>query len=158
MKIMKIKLHKTRPSAIIPKPSTDGAAAYDIYAPCSFVVGASSDGQSWREAIPTGISIELPYDMLADIRPRSGYSRNGFPDAYGKRHDADVLLGTIDSDYRGEIHVIISNRDPEEIQIKRGQRIAQLLIHKRIPVQFDITDGPLSQTDRGIGGFGSTGV
>ena len=93
---------------------------------------------------------------MADVRPRSGYSLKGFCDAQEMRHDCDVLLGTIDSDYRGEINVIVNNHDTP-FTIAKGQRIAQLLIHRYENVEFCEVDAFGCVTQRGNNGFGSTG-
>lgn len=92
-----------------------------------------------RSAISTGIAIELPYGYLADVRPRSGYSLKGFAGNDSARFVCDVLLGTIDSDYRGNINVIVRNNEMA-FNVKAGQRIAQLLIHTYGDVEFEEVD------------------
>lgn len=101
-----------------------------------------------RMAIPTGIAIQLPHGCEGQVRPRSGCSlRDGLV----------AILGTIDTDYRGEIKVIVFNIDPEKtITINRGDRIAQLVISSYEHVVPTITE-KLYLTDRGEKGFGSTG-
>ena len=94
---MKVKFKKLTESAIMPTKATAGSAAYDLYADSDTIVLPG------RSAISTGIAIELPYGYLADVRPRSGYSLKGFAGNDSARFDCDVLLGTIDSDYRGNI-------------------------------------------------------
>ena len=148
---MEVKIKKTDINAFIPTKGSAGAGAYDLYAPHNIIVNAHS-----RNIVNIGIAIELPQGYVADIRPRSGYSAKGFASADDGRYDADVLLGTIDSDYRGDIGVIIRNNG-EEFMIGRKQRIAQLLIHKAEDVEFDEVE-ELSQTERGKNGFNSTGV
>ena len=98
---MKIAFVKMNKDAKTPTMATEGSAAYDV----------SKEIPKGRSVIPTGIAIELPRGYVADVRPRSGYSLKGFCDAQEVRHDCDVLLGTIDSDYRGEINVIVNNND-----------------------------------------------
>lgn len=148
---MKIKIKKTDINAFVPTKGSVGAGAYDLYAPHNVFIKANA-----RTIINIGIAIELPQGYVADIRPRSGYSAKGFASADDGRYDADVLLGTIDSDYRGDIGVIIRNNG-EEFMIGRKQRIAQMLIHKSEDVEFDEVE-ELSQTERGKNGFNSTGV
>lgn len=102
-----------------------------------------------RFAIPTGISIELPQGFEAQVRPRSGLSLK-----------SGLMIpnspGTIDSDYRGEIKVIVANISQENITIKDGDRIAQLVIAKYEKAEWLIAD-EIDKTERGEGGFGSTG-
>lgn len=102
-----------------------------------------------RKLIPTGLSIELPAGYEAQVRPRSGLAlKNGI-----------TLLnapGTIDADYRGEIGVILANLSTEDFTIQPGDRIAQMVIAKYEQIQWEQVDN-LSVTERGAGGFGSTG-
>ena len=99
--------------------------------------------------IPTGLSIALPHDHEAQVRPRSGLAA---------RHGVTVLNspGTIDADYRGEICVLLINHGSETFLVRRGERIAQMVIAPVSRVELLPTDS-LSTTDRGSGGFGSTG-
>ena len=146
---MKVKLKKLSESAIMPTEATAGSAAYDLYADSDTLVLPG------RSAITTGIAIELPNGYLADVRPRSGYSLKGFAGNDSARFDCDVLLGTIDSDYRGGINVIVRNNDIA-FKIKAGQRIAQLLIHKCEDVEFEESE-ELAPSIRDFKGFGSSG-
>lgn len=102
-----------------------------------------------RKLIPTGISIELPAGCEAQVRPRSGLAL---------KHGITVLNtpGTIDADYRGEIGVILINLGDTDFEIKDGERIAQLVIAKYEQAQWKEVD-VLGETERGAGGFGSTG-
>jgi dUTP pyrophosphatase len=103
-----------------------------------------------RALIPTGLFIELPHGFEAQVRPRSGLvAKNG----------VTVLntLGTIDSDYRGEIKVVIVNLSNEEFTVKDGERIAQVVISKYETAEWIRVD-ELVETPRGAGGFGHTGV
>lgn len=102
-----------------------------------------------RALIPTGIAIALPGGMEAQVRPRSGLAA---------RHGLTVLNspGTIDADYRGEIQVILINHGAEPFTIRRGERIAQMVIAPVVQATL-IPVTSLSPTDRGSGGFGSTG-
>ena len=99
--------------------------------------------------VPTGLSIALPRGYEAQVRPRSGLAA---------KHGVTVLNspGTIDADYRGEISVILINHGEAAFAIKRGERIAQLVIAPVVQAQL-IAATTLSDTDRGSGGFGSTG-
>lgn len=103
-----------------------------------------------RAVVKTGLFIELPIGIEAQVRPRSGLAaKNGIT----------VLNapGTIDADYRGEIGVILVNLSNETFTIQNGDRIAQLVIAKHERAEWNLVS-QLSQTDRGKGGFGSTGV
>ena len=103
-----------------------------------------------RAIVPTGLFIELPLGFEAQVRPRSGLAA---------KKGVTVLNspGTIDADYRGEIGVILVNLSEEEFVIENGERIAQLVIAKHERAVWVETE-TLSETERGTGGFGSTGV
>jgi len=103
-----------------------------------------------RTIVKTGLFIELPVGHEAQVRPRSGLAA---------KFGITVLNapGTIDADYRGEIGVILVNLSQESFTIKHGDRVAQLVIAKHERADWTITD-ELSETDRGVGGFGSTGI
>ena len=103
-----------------------------------------------RAMVPTGIHIELPHGFEAQIRPRSGLAA---------KHGITVLNspGTIDADYRGEIKVILINLSDTDFVIENGDRICQMIINKYERFNWHLVDN-LSETDRGEGGFGHTGV
>lgn len=103
-----------------------------------------------RTIVKTGLFIELPVGHEAQVRPRSGLAA---------KFGITVLNspGTIDADYRGEIGVILVNLSQEPFTIEHGDRVAQLVIAKHERADWTITD-ELSETDRGAGGFGSTGI
>ena len=134
--------------AKIPEYKTEGAAGADI---CAFLPEKSVIIQPGLSAmIPTGLFFEIPQGYEIQVRPRSGLAaKNGIT----------VLNtpGTIDSDYRGEIKVILINLGSEAFEIKNGDRIAQIIINPVIQAEFENSQ-KLSQTERGEGGFGSTGV
>jgi len=99
--------------------------------------------------VPTGLFVEIPEGYEAQIRGRSGLAaKNGISLANG--------VGTIDSDYRGEIKVILINLGNEPFEIKHGDRIAQMILAKYEKIEFTLVDS-LEETDRGSGGFGHTG-
>lgn len=131
----------------LPRFMTMGAAGIDLYAN---VTENTTINPGEIKLVPTGISIAVPKGYEAQIRPRSGLASK-----YG------ISLvntpGTIDSDYRGEICVIMINFGKELFIIKRGERIAQMVINKiEIPDIIEVEE--LDSTDRGSGGFGSTGL
>jgi len=103
-----------------------------------------------RTIIKTGLFIELPIGLEAQVRPRSGLAA---------KKGITVLNapGTIDADYRGEIGVILVNLSNEDFTIENGERVAQLVIAKHERAEWEEVE-ELSETDRGSGGFGSTGV
>lgn len=103
-----------------------------------------------RRLIPTGIFIELPVGLEAQVRPRSGL-------ALKKGITVLNTPGTIDADYRGEIGVILVNLSQEAFTVENGERIAQLVISRHEQIEWEETD-ELSATSRGGGGFGSTGT
>ncbi len=102
-----------------------------------------------RRLIPTGLSIELPAGYEAQVRPRSGMALK-----YGLT--CLNSPGTIDADYRGEIGVILANVSNEAVTINDGERIAQLVIAKHETIEWEESNA-LNETERGAGGFGSTG-
>jgi deoxyuridine 5''-triphosphate nucleotidohydrolase (dut) len=102
-----------------------------------------------RVLVPTGIHIELPVGYEAQIRPRSGLAA---------KHGIGIVNspGTIDSDYRGEIKVILVNLSNQEFILNSGERIAQMIVAKHERVEWEPCDS-LGESERGAGGFGSTG-
>jgi len=103
-----------------------------------------------RQLIPTGLTIELPQGLEAQVRPRSGLAL---------KYGITVLNspGTIDADYRGEISVVLINHGAEAFEVVRGARIAQLVIASVVRLEVLLVD-ELSTTERGSGGYGSTGT
>ncbi|MEP3837350.1 MAG: dUTP diphosphatase [Algibacter sp.] len=103
-----------------------------------------------RKIVPTGLFLELPIGVEAQVRPRSGLAA---------KKGITVLNapGTVDADYRGEVGVILINLSHENFTVENGERIAQLVIAKHERAEWDEVE-VLSETDRGEGGFGSTGV
>lgn len=130
----------------LPTYATNGSAGMDLYAAVEndFVVSPSE-----TKLIPTGYIIELPIGFEAQIRPRSGLA---IKNNIGLMNSP----GTIDSDYRGEIKVVLTNFGKENFIIKRGDRIAQMIISKYEKINW-IEVGELNNTSRGDGGFGHTG-
>lgn len=131
----------------LPQYETAGSAGMDLRANLTESVTLQS---LERKLIPTGLFIELPIGYEAQIRPRSGLS-------YKKGLSLPNTPGTIDSDYRGEIKVIMVNLSAEAQTIEHGERIAQMVIAKYEQVRLEEVE-TLSSTERGAGGFGSTGT
>ncbi len=133
----------------LPSYETSGAAGADVKA--SLGKGEKlliKPGE--RVLVPTGLSMEIPHGFEVQVRPRSGLSfKTGL-----------MVLnspGTIDSDYRGEVKVILGNLGTKEEIIEHGDRVAQLVLAPVVQARYVATTEELSQTDRGTGGFGSTG-
>lgn len=143
MDIIDIKI-KTEDESLVPSYETLGSAGADLKANESGILHPNE-----RRLIKTGISIELPLGYEAQVRPRSGLALK-----YGI--SMVNTPGTIDSDYRGEIGVILINHGDKPFEYKKGDRIAQLVIAKHSRAEFILTEN-LSQTQRGTGGFGHTG-
>lgn len=138
---MKIKL--IHPNAKLPTRGTRYAAGADLYAVADNVVLPGV-----RIVIPTGICIELQEFYWAQIAPRSGLA---------VQHGIMTMAGVIDADYRGEIKVVLYNSSNKPFEIKAGDRIAQLIVHRQYAFEFEVVP-ELSDTVRGEGGFGSTGI
>lgn len=132
--------------AVIPEYKTSGAAGADI---CAFLSEPVIIKKGSRAMIPTGLFFSIPQGYEIQVRPRSGLAaKNG----------VTVLNtpGTIDSDYRGEVKVILVNLGDEDFEVKNGERIAQIVV---APVTICVFEqvSSLDETERGAGGFGSTG-
>ena len=133
--------------ATIPEYKTAGAAGADL---CALLDKPLTIPAGKFTMVPTGLFFEIPEGYEVQVRPRSGLAaKNG----------VTVLNtpGTIDSDYRGEIKVILINLGSSDFTINSGDRIAQMIVAPVTQAQFEITDN-LSETERGAGGFGSTGL
>lgn len=144
-----IRIKKLTMDALLPMKATDGAACFDLYVPKDTPI------QKGRNIVPLDIAVELPQGTYAEIRPRSGFSAKGMEDVTGCRRDADVLHGCIDCDYRGNIGVIIRSED--FFVLGKGTRVAQMLIANYHLCELEEVK-ELSSSERGEGGFGSTGV
>ena len=131
----------------LPRYMTPGAAGMDLLADVGEPVGVEPGA---RVLIPTGIAIELPPGFEAQVRPRSGLAL---------RHGVTLLnsLGTIDADYRGEIQVLMVNLGDQPYTVRRGDRIAQMIVAPVVRAELREVDA-LSDSRRGPGGFGHTGV
>jgi len=132
----------------MPAAHSEGAGCYDVYAAPDAVVKLSP-GQ--RTAISTGLKVEVPYGYILSVRPRSGLAiKEGLTLVNSP--------GTIDSDYRGEVKILVINLGDAEIKISPGDRIAQFLLEKTWPIEWQETlESDIENTKRGEDGFGSTG-
>ena len=126
---------------VMPTRATEGSAGYDLSSAidCDIYPGQ-------RMVVQTGFAWQFPVGLCGQIWPRSGLAA---------KHGIDVLAGLIDSDYRGEISVVLINHGQDAFHIKRGDRIAQMVL---VPFYaLGLSEGEIPETQRGDGGFGSTG-
>ncbi|MBI4404296.1 MAG: dUTP diphosphatase [Deltaproteobacteria bacterium] len=143
---MIIKVIKLDPQAILPQYMTPGSSGCDAYAclqsPLTIL-------PRQRMAIPTGLAFEIPAEFEIQVRPRSGLS-------FKQGLTVVNAPGTIDSDYRGEVKILVVHLGEEPLTIEPGTRIAQLVLQKVERIQWSVVPS-LSQSSREDGGFGSTG-
>ena len=144
--MVKVLLKKLDPSVKLPEYKTEGASGMDLIAFINEPITIKSRASS---LVPTGLSVAFSKDYEIQIRPRSGLAA---------KKNISVLNtpGTVDSDYRGEIKVIIYNHGINDFVINNGDRIAQMILTPVIKIEFEETLD-LPDTVRGTGGFGSTG-
>lgn len=141
MSVLKIKFLSE--SATLPTRANATDAGLDLYAAQNMVILAQS-----RAMVKTDLVIEIPEGYYGRVAPRSGLAlKNGI----------DVFAGVVDSSYRGPINVILYNSDDLNFRISEGDRIAQIIIEKHYNFPLEIVN-VLSDTNRGLGGFGSTGI
>lgn len=126
----------------LPEYSTTGAAGADLRASETVTIAPGE-----RAAVPTAVRLQIPPGHVGLVWPRSGLA---------VRHGIDTLAGVIDSDYRGEVRVVLVNHGDEPFRIERGDRIAQLLVQRVERAAFTAAES-IDRTDRGDGGFGSSG-
>ena len=144
---MEIKVKKLHEDAILPVYQTKGAAGADIHARLDEPV-TMQPGE--RRAIPTGLAMEIPEGSEVQIRARSGMSiKHGMTMVNG--------IGTIDADYRGEVAALMINLGQEAFTVEPGMRIGQMVVAQYVAITWSESDA-LSETDRGEGGFGSSGT
>ena len=147
-KKVSLKWKKLYSKAVIPKKQTRGAAAFDLVAAFEEESIVLRKGEVY--AIPTGLAVEVPEGYELQLRARSGLAfKHGLTLVNG--------VGTIDSDYRGEIKVLVSLLAADELKVECGDRIAQALVSELVETEH-VEVQELSETERGAGGFGSTGV
>ncbi|XP_037075523.1 deoxyuridine 5'-triphosphate nucleotidohydrolase, mitochondrial-like isoform X2 [Pollicipes pollicipes] len=130
------------PHAILPKRGSQDAAGYDLYSAHDCVVPAQG-----KALVKTDIQVQLPAGCYGRVAPRSGLA--------WKQH-IDIGAGVIDRDYRGNVGVVMFNHGREELAVKRGDRVAQLILERIFYPDIEEVQ-ELDQTERGDGGFGSSG-
>lgn len=138
-----MKIQKLNESAVIPTRGSDKAAGLDLYANENFWIESGNWG-----LVSTGIAVAIPKNYYGRIAPRSGLAVN---------HGINVMAGVIDEDYRGELKVVLINHGRFTFEIKKGDRIAQLIIESISRPVIEIVDN-LEYTPRGADSFGSTGL
>ena len=144
--MIKVLINKLNPKAELPKYKTEGSSGMDLMALIENPITIKPQNSA---LIPTGLSIAIPEDTEVQIRPRSGLAA---------KSSISVLNtpGTIDSDYRGEIKIILFNHGKEEFTVNNNDRIAQMILMPVLKAEFEEVE-ELPKTIRGSGGFGSTG-
>jgi len=144
--MVKVLVKKLDPKVQLPSYKTEGSSGMDLMA---FIENPIKIAPNTSALIPTGISLAMPNDVEIQIRPRSGLA---------VKSSISVLNtpGTIDSDYRGELKVILFNHSKEEFVVRNNDRIAQIVLMPVLKIDFEEVDN-LPDTLRGSGGFGSTG-
>ena len=145
-----LRVHRLRTDlAVLPRYASEGAAGLDLSAALDAPVELAPRE---RIAVPTGLALAIPAGHEAQVRPRSGLAL---------KHGISVANapGTIDEDYRGEVKVLLVNLGTEKYTVQPGDRIAQLVVAPvtRVQVEEELDPAQLGATQRGAGGFGSTG-
>lgn len=139
----KIYFKKLHDDAVVPTRGSEFAAGLDLSSVESVVIEPGD-----RAMVATGLAVIIPNGTYLRIAPRSGLAA---------KHGIDVLAGVVDSDYRGEIKVILANFGREPFAVMPGERIAQAILEKCVIADVETVE-ELSDTDRGTAGFGSTGI
>jgi len=137
-----VKVKKLKPNAIIPNYAHKGDAGLDLYSTESYIIKSNK-----RQLVSTGISMELPKGYFASIRDKSGFAL---------KKGITILGGVIDYTYRGEYGIIVLNTGEEDFVIKKGDKIAQVIIQPVATAEIKEV-AKLSETERGSGAWGSTG-
>lgn len=143
MDIKQLQFKKLDNQAILPTRGSVHAAGLDLYSIAQVSIPARG-----YTSVPTGLSVNIPVGFYGRIAPRSGLAA---------KFGIDTLAGVIDSDYRGELIVLLANHSDKDFQVSAGDRVAQFVI-EQIILPEPIFVEELEQTQRGEGGFGSTGV
>ena len=140
---LKLLVKRLSPHAVLPSRGSSGAAGFDLSSAASVVIPARG-----KALIPTDLSVAVPLGTYGRIAPRSGLAL---------KHAIDVGAGVVDGDYRGPVAVLLFNHSDVDHAVQKGDRVAQLILEKIVEgADVEETD-ELTATDRGQGGFGSTG-
>lgn len=145
--VVGVRISKLHPEAVIPAYQTEGASGFDLHARLDEPVTIPA---GYTKMVSTGLAFAIPRGLEMQVRPRSGLAA---------KNDITVLNtpGTVDADYRGEVKVLLHNTGSTRFVVKDGDRIAQGVICPVIQARFIEVDA-LDETERGSGGFGSTGL
>lgn len=146
---MEVKIKKIE-DGVLPAYKREGDVCMDCYSRTDIVVEKKKEdimGVTERTLVPLGFALELPFGYEAIIRPRSGLSKEGI----------DIAIGTVDTNYRGEVMACVINNTCKDYVIHKGDRICQLAIRKAPIISWKIVE-ELSDTERGSNGFGSSGI
>ena len=140
---MSLRIKKLTQDAILPTRGSGGAVGYDLYSTDEVVVPPTH-----RALVGTSVAIVLPPGVYGRVAPRSGLA---------VKHGIQVGAGVVDPDYTGEVKVVLFNHGDKDFEVKKGDRIAQLVLERcETPPVEEV--GTVEETDRGAGGFGSTGA
>ncbi|HVU50795.1 MAG TPA: dUTP diphosphatase [Polyangia bacterium] len=143
---VRVRYQKLRPGALAPRYMSEGAAGLDLASAADEPITLPPGG---RVAVPTGLAFEIPRGYEGQVRPRSGLAR---------KHGVTLTNapGTVDSDYRGEVQVLLVNLGDAPVVVEPGERVAQLVIAPVVLADLEEAEA-LGDTVRGAGGFGHTG-
>jgi dUTP pyrophosphatase len=140
---MSLRVKKLTQDAILPTRGSGGAVGYDLYSTDEVVVPPTH-----RALVGTSVAVVLPPGVYGRVAPRSGLA---------VKHGIQVGAGVVDPDYTGEVKVVLFNHGDKDFEVKKGDRIAQLVLERcETPPVEEV--GAVEETDRGSGGFGSTGA
>ena len=142
MERLPIQIKRLHPDATLPAQATPLAAGADLSCVEAFTLAPGE-----RKLVPTGLAVEIPPGLYGRVAPRSGLA---------VKHGIDTLAGVIDSDYRAELRVLLINLGQEAVSFNAGDRIAQLILEQAAACDYGWAE-KLTETERGEGGFGSTG-
>lgn len=149
---MNIKVKKIHENAVMPVFAHSTDTGFDL-----FTVEDTMIHPNQKVIVKTGLIFDLPCGWGIQVRNKSGITVKGVPNLLGDNADITVYIGTIDSAYRGEVGIMVKNESEEKIIIPAGTKLAQGVLEKVYQCTFEEVD-LVSETDRGEGGFGSTGV
>jgi dUTP pyrophosphatase len=140
---MSLRIKKLTPNATLPTRGSGGAVGYDLYSTDEVVVPPTH-----RVLVGTGIAMVLPNGVYGRVAPRSGLA---------VKHGIQVGAGVVDPDYTGEVKVVLFNHGDKDFEVKKGDRVAQLILERCETPEVEEV-GTVEDTERGAGGFGSTGA
>ena len=149
---MNIGVKKIHENAVIPQFAHATDTGFDLFTVENTIIQANK-----KSIVRTGLIFDLPYGWGIQVRNKSGITVKGVPNLLGYNADITVYIGTIDSAYRGELGIMVKNETEETIVIPSGTKLAQGVLEKVYQCTFEEIE-EVSETDRGNGGFGSTGV